>query len=116
MGSNRIESFDVSRKAREVIEWRSLRRKQLRQEYLKQILNPIKQQTVMDDATTRFAVMRIAHEYQAKLTARSFFVGVCGLTTLFGAIMYGFVKLKESEENEYRTGKVSYANREFKFK
>ncbi|XP_053970906.1 uncharacterized protein LOC128872335 [Hylaeus volcanicus] len=115
MGSNRIESFDVSRKTREVIEWRSLRRKQLRQEYLKQILNPIKQQTVIDDATTRFGLMRLTHEYQAKLTARSFFVGVCGLGTFSAIIMYGFVKLKELEENEYRTGKVSYADREFKF-
>lgn len=36
-------SFDVSPKQREIIQWRDARRKELRQKYLKEIHNPMKQ-------------------------------------------------------------------------
>lgn len=37
------ELFDVSPKQREIIQWRDARRKELRQKYLKEIHNPMKQ-------------------------------------------------------------------------
>lgn len=44
MSSSKIgESFDVSPKQREIIQWRDARRKELRQKYLKEVHNPMKQ-------------------------------------------------------------------------
>ncbi|XP_076239514.1 NADH dehydrogenase (ubiquinone) B15 subunit [Calliopsis andreniformis] len=115
MSSQRINSYDVSRKMREIIDWRSGRRKQLREEYLKEILHPTKHQMVSDIGVERYTVMRLTHEYQARVTGRS--VVVTG-GTLFGIIFLSIwlVKVgKEREEHLYRTGQVSYADRKFKF-
>lgn len=100
---------------REIIEWRSEKRKQLRQEYLKQVHHPTKHQLVNDNGIERFAIMRLTHEYQSRLTGRAVVLGI-GWT--FGTIFVctWFVKKgKENEEHKYRTGQVSYADRQFKF-
>ena len=115
MGSNRIESFDVSPKAREIIEWRAARRKQLREEYLRQILHPTKQEVVIDTAVQRFGIMRLTHEYQAKLTGKSFVFGFCGTVGFVILSMWGVGAIKDHQEHKYRSGLVSYADREFKF-
>ena len=115
MGSNRIESFDVSPKAREIIAWRAARRKQLREEYLRQILHPTKQEVVIDTAVQRFGIMRLTHEYQVKLTGKSFIFGFCGTLGFIGLCMWTVAGIKNRQEHKYRSGLVSYADREFKF-
>ena len=115
MGSNRIQSFDVSPKQREVIEWRAARRKQLREEYLRQILHPKKQEIVIDSAMQRFGIMRLTHEYQVKLTGKSFVIGFCGTLGFIALCMWTVAGVKNRQEHEYRSGLVSYADREFKF-
>lgn len=47
MPSKRIESFDFSKKAQEILAWRNARRNQLREEYLRQTLHPVKQDLVV---------------------------------------------------------------------
>ncbi|XP_076618387.1 NADH dehydrogenase (ubiquinone) B15 subunit isoform X2 [Colletes latitarsis] len=47
MASSKIKLYDLSAKTREVLEWRNAKRKTLREQYLRQILHPTKQQLVV---------------------------------------------------------------------
>lgn len=47
MSSHKIESWDVSPKTKEIMEWRHQRRLQLREEYLRECLNPTKQKLLV---------------------------------------------------------------------
>lgn len=109
------ESLDLSKKMKEILEWRHARRKQLRHEYLKETLNPIKQTMPIETAVERFAMLRLRHEYVTKMTARHHLtVGFI----FFGTLIVGSELLKakrESTEKMYRSGVVSYADREAKF-
>ncbi|CAD1476001.1 unnamed protein product, partial [Heterotrigona itama] len=58
MCAQKIESFDVSAKQREILQFKHLRKIQLRQQYLKEVLNP-----TIDDATQRLALLRAQHEF-----------------------------------------------------
>ncbi|XP_076162581.1 NADH dehydrogenase (ubiquinone) B15 subunit [Ptiloglossa arizonensis] len=115
MPSKRIESFDFSKKAQEILAWRNARRNQLREEYLRQTLHPVKQDLVMDSGIKRFALMRLTHEIRANLTGKSMMIS---LGTVFG-IIFIFTciakNIKTKLEHKYRTGQVSYADRESKF-
>ncbi|XP_076663171.1 NADH dehydrogenase (ubiquinone) B15 subunit [Andrena cerasifolii] len=115
MGSNKIESFDVSPKTREIIEWRAARRKELREKYLRQILHPTKQEIVIDTAMQRFGIMRLTHEYQVKLTGKSFLLGFCGTLGFIALCMWVGTGMKDRQEHKYRSGLVRYADREFRF-
>ncbi|XP_016772616.1 uncharacterized protein LOC725315 isoform X2 [Apis mellifera] len=81
------ELFDVSPKQREIIQWRDARRKELRQKYLKEIHNPMKQTMPVESAVMRLNGLRLQHEYITR----------------------------DDNEHLYRTGQISYADREFKF-
>ncbi|XP_029042338.2 uncharacterized protein LOC114875799 [Osmia bicornis bicornis] len=114
MSSNKIESYDVSQKMREIIEWKDARKKALRERYLREIHRPTKQKLVIDDAVHRYNILKLTQEYHTQVTGKAFMVWglvVLGLVGFAGL----FVKEKSRQERLIRTGKVSYADRQFKF-
>ncbi|CAK9815256.1 hypothetical protein ANTQUA_LOCUS8354 [Anthophora quadrimaculata] len=115
MSGSRFETFDVSEKARKIIEWRHARRIALRHEYLKESLKPIKQKLITDGALERYTSVRLLMEFHVKVTARGVGLYALGLITTIVAGTAICVILKDNEEHLYRTGQVSYADRTGKF-
>lgn len=115
MCAQKIESYDVSPKQRTILEWRYKRRSELRHKYLKESLNPSMQVMPVDTAVQRLVSLRHNHDYvsNVKLVPH----------LLFGFMWFGMIylgsrllkKQKLDQEHLYRTGQVSYADREFKF-
>lgn len=115
MSGPRFETFDVSEKARKIIEWRHARRIALRHEYLKESLKPIQHKLITDNALERYSAVRLLMEFHVKVNAKG--VGLYAFT-LFGTIATLIAihkKLKDNEEHMFRTGQVSYADRVGKF-
>ncbi|PBC25857.1 uncharacterized protein LOC133667459 [Apis cerana] len=116
MSSSSFEnSFDVSPKQREIIQWRDARRKELRQKYLKEIHNPMKQTMPVESAVMRLNGLRLQHEY---ITRVKLYPHLTSGFILLGSMFAGVLllnKLKDDNEHLYRTGQISYADREFKF-
>ncbi|XP_031827243.1 NADH dehydrogenase (ubiquinone) B15 subunit [Nomia melanderi] len=115
MSRNTIDSFDVSKKQMEVIEYRNARRKVLREDYLKQIHNPIKQELLMDHGIHRFGIMRIANEYHSAINGRCLVVGIGGTLAAIGIFYLIAKNYKNKIEHQYRTGQIAYADRHNKF-
>ncbi|CAK9796954.1 hypothetical protein ANTPLA_LOCUS1026 [Anthophora plagiata] len=115
MSGSKFETFDLSEKARRIIEWRYARRKALRHEYLKESLKPINHTLIKDGALDRYTSVRLLMEYHAKVTARGVGLYILGFFTTIVTIVAVFKKLKKREEHLYRTGQVSYADRTAKF-
>ncbi|KZC08722.1 PREDICTED: uncharacterized protein LOC107186892 [Dufourea novaeangliae] len=115
MGSNKIELYDLSPKAREVIEWRAARRKVLRESYLKQVHNPIKQQLILDHGIHRYGVMRLTHQYQMKITGRTMLFNLGGVFAFICLATWTVKTLKGKHENLLRNGHISYADRCYTF-
>ncbi|XP_076643071.1 NADH dehydrogenase (ubiquinone) B15 subunit [Halictus rubicundus] len=115
MSRNTYQTFDVSPATREAIEQKAARRQELRESYLKQVHNPIKQQLSMDEGVTRYRVVRQFHEQFGKVTLRSYILGY-GITTSIIVLYTWFGKrLKDKESYQLATGQISYADRKYKF-
>ncbi|XP_043249100.1 uncharacterized protein LOC122395526 [Colletes gigas] len=114
MASPKINLYDLSKKDRETLEWKFARRKTLREQYLRQILHPTKQQIVSDDAVKRYATMRLTQEFQVMLTGKSFILYFGSLVGLMIGVSQYIINIKDTEEREKRMGLVSYADRPVK--
>ncbi|XP_006625042.1 uncharacterized protein LOC102675427 [Apis dorsata] len=116
MSSSKIgELFDVSPKQREIIQWRDARRKELRQKYLKEVHNPMKQTMPMETAVMRLNGLRLQHEYITRVRLYPHLTsGFILLGSIFATVLL-VKKIKDDQEHLYRTGQISYADREFKF-
>ncbi|XP_076278951.1 NADH dehydrogenase (ubiquinone) B15 subunit [Lasioglossum baleicum] len=115
MSSNKFETFDVSPESREAIEQRAARRKALRESYLRQVHNPVKQQLIMDEGIYRYSIVRQFHEQFGKVTIRSYILGYGITTGIF--VLYTWIgkRIKNREEHLWSTGQVPYADRKYKF-
>lgn len=107
--------YDVSPKMRKVIEWRYAKRKELRQQYLKEVLNPTRQLMPLDSGIERIATLRIHHQYVVDITFKYHVMGGLCFIGIIALMTWTTKMLKERQEKLYRTGQVSYADREFKF-
>ncbi|XP_076618386.1 NADH dehydrogenase (ubiquinone) B15 subunit isoform X1 [Colletes latitarsis] len=114
MASSKIKLYDLSAKTREVLEWRNAKRKTLREQYLRQILHPTKQQLVSDDAVKRYATMRLTQEFQVMLTGKSFITYFGTLLGVIIGISQYITSVKKTEEKRIRMGLVRYADRPVK--
>lgn len=114
MGSNKTDFYDVSKKMQEVIEWRDARKKVLREQYLRESLNPARQEIFADEAFNRYNILRLTQEYHTKINGKVMLV--CGVL-MVGAAYYieWAVEQKRKQERTLRTGQISYADREYKF-
>ncbi|XP_071877557.1 NADH dehydrogenase (ubiquinone) B15 subunit [Bombus fervidus] len=115
MCAQKIESFDISPKQRAILEWKYARRIQLRQKYLKECLNPSMQVMPVDSAVQRLVALRHNHDYVSNMKLVPHLLS--GFM-MVGAIYYGGLllkKVKNSQEELYRTGQVAYVDRESKF-
>ncbi|XP_026672262.1 uncharacterized protein LOC108628349 [Ceratina calcarata] len=115
MSSKIGESLDLSKKMKEILEWRHARRKQLRHEYLKETLNPMKQTMPVETSMERFAMLRLRHEYVTKMTARHHLtVGFIFFGVLIGSSEF-LIAHRAEREKTFRSGVIKYADREPKF-
>lgn len=75
----------------------------------------MKQTILIDTAYERYAGLRIKHEYTGKLAGGYQLFFAIGFVALYfgGVRVLDYVKNKQ--ETQYRTGQVSYRDREFKF-
>ncbi|KAK9297527.1 hypothetical protein QLX08_008767 [Tetragonisca angustula] len=110
-----MKTFDVSAKQREILQFKHTRKIQLRQEYLKETLNPAMQTMPVDNAIQRLALLRSQHEFVGQTRFWPHIVlGIAYLGTIYlsARILKYF---KDKQEHIYRTGQLSYRDREFKF-
>lgn len=109
------KTFDVSAKQREILQFKYMRRSQLRQQYLKEIHNPMAQTMPQDDAIQRLALLRSQHEFVVQTRFWPHIVtGIAYIGTIYlcARILKYF---KDKQEHIYRTGQLSYRDREYKF-
>ncbi|XP_078050663.1 NADH dehydrogenase (ubiquinone) B15 subunit [Augochlora pura] len=116
MGSNRIESFDVSPKVRETIEWRDAKRKELRESYLKQIHNPVNQKLAMDPGIHRYSYVRSYYHLLQNLNVRFVVISTAALVGTIYGVIHIIKKSKDEEAYKCSTGQIKYADREYKFR
>ncbi|KOC68851.1 hypothetical protein WH47_10839 [Habropoda laboriosa] len=115
MSGPKIESFDVSQKMRNIIEWRHARRKQLREQYLREILKPTKLKLPVDTAMQRYCNARLMQEFQTKVEGKGHGYFIVGFLTIIIGTMLLAKRSKDKEEHMYRTGQISYVDRNGKF-
>ncbi|KOX72664.1 hypothetical protein WN51_02958 [Melipona quadrifasciata] len=104
------KTFDVSKTQREILQFKHTRKIQLRQQYLKEVLNP-----AVDDAIQRLALLRSQHEFVVQTRFWPHVVtGIAYIGTIYlcARILKYF---KDKQEQIYRTGQLSYRDREYKF-
>ena len=115
MCAQKIESYDLSPKQRSILEWKYARRTQLRQKYLKEVLNPSMQVMPVDSAVQRLISLRHNHDYVSNVKFLPHLVfGFVWIGTIYLSGRF-LKKMKEDEDHLYRTGQVAYVDREFKF-
>ncbi|XP_017754658.1 PREDICTED: uncharacterized protein LOC108546884 [Eufriesea mexicana] len=115
MNKKTVEFYDLSRKEREVLEWRYARRKQLRTEYLKEILHPTKQTIPVDNALMLFSHTRMQHEYHVKLRFVPHLIVAAGFVTFISTAGTIIRKIKQYRDRIIRSGKKKYSERRYKF-
>ncbi|XP_070157299.1 uncharacterized protein Nd-b15 [Polyergus mexicanus] len=112
--SSKKEYYNVTPEQREIALWRDVKRRELRELYLKHSGHPTKS-LLFDTGIYRYAAAKSSiDEFFAPtvvnyITRMGFIVGFIVVT----AIM--FKKRKDAREHLYRTGQVSYADRDYKF-
>lgn len=106
--------YNVTPEEKEIALFRDAKRRRLRELYLKQAGHPTKS-LLFDTGMYRYVAAKTSIE-------KHFVPNAINWMTRFGAIVTSIVivglfikKTKEAEEHLYRTGQVSYADREFKF-
>ncbi|KAF3428855.1 hypothetical protein E2986_04030 [Frieseomelitta varia] len=115
MSAQKIQTFDISPKQREILQFKHTRKIQLRQQYLKEILNPAVQTMPIDDAIQRLAFLRSQHEFVVQTRFwPHVVVGIAYLGSMYLAARI-LTYFKDKQEHIYRTGQLSYRDREFKF-
>ncbi|XP_059607909.1 NADH dehydrogenase [ubiquinone] 1 beta subcomplex subunit 4 [Phlebotomus argentipes] len=109
---------DLDAKTRERLLERQKFRLAMREEYLKQATNPHRVAgggSVFDQGLQRFAAARVTQydhfKPNFKTTRKGFFLVV--LPIFFTAWL--FKSDRDRKEHQYRTGQVSYRDRQFKF-
>ncbi|XP_076754198.1 NADH dehydrogenase (ubiquinone) B15 subunit [Xylocopa sonorina] len=113
MSSSRIDSFDVSAKQREILEFRHARRNQLRQQYLKEVLNPARQTMVMDTAYERYAALRLKREYIGKLKAGYHLWFTAGYVAIYALMVWDVKSGKDEQRGRYDRGEMQVLERDF---
>jgi len=111
------EIYDVSPEQAEIIKWRAQRRIELRHQYLKEIHNPNSSTAgghVLDPQIYRqYATNMLKEQLYNPKPNHIFKILALGFT------IYGTYKLflndKLAKEHLYRTGQVSYRDRDWKF-
>ncbi|KAK0091233.1 hypothetical protein PV326_003555 [Microctonus aethiopoides] len=88
-------TYDIDPVQREILEHRAARRQMLREEYLKQHLNPYRAMANQGGALDDIAINRY---------------------TAMRATFKEFARPTDKQENKIRTGQVSYRDRDYKFK
>ncbi|CAL1679197.1 unnamed protein product [Lasius platythorax] len=112
--SPKKEYYNVTPEQREILLWRDAKRKQLRELYLKDSGHPTKS-LLFDTGLHRFAATKTSIEQFFVPTVVNYITRV---GCIAGAIIFTAVfikKRRDAREHLYRTGQVSYADREFKF-
>ncbi|KAM0729071.1 hypothetical protein ACS0PU_004425 [Formica fusca] len=112
--SSKKEYYNVTPEQREISLWRDAKRRELRELYLKHSGHPTKS-LLFDTGLHRFAA--------TKSSIEQFFVPtVANFITRMGFVVSSIVltailikKRKDAREHLYRTGQVSYADRDYKF-
>ncbi|EDV37574.1 uncharacterized protein Dana_GF11341 [Drosophila ananassae] len=92
----------------------------LRNEYLKQSSNPFRHATgeggtVFDAGLSRFQAMRVSNYEHFKPTGKSFRTGLFAVVLPIALYAWALKAERDSREEKYRTGQVSYKDRQFKF-
>ncbi|XP_050453723.1 uncharacterized protein LOC126852710 [Cataglyphis hispanica] len=108
------EYYNVTPEQREISLWRDAKRRELRELYLKDSGHPTKS-LLFDTGIYRFAA--------AKSSIEQFFVPtlvnyITRVGFVVGSIVFTAMlikKRKDAREHLYRTGQVSYRDRDFKF-
>ncbi|KAL7289606.1 hypothetical protein TKK_0016462 [Trichogramma kaykai] len=114
MSANKI--YDVTAKQREVIEWKAQRRIELREQYLRERHNPnAPAGHLFDPAIQRHYTLKQSLEHLFKPNVKNFcaFVGFTFLP--LGLLCWRVKKYRDAKEHKYRTGQVSYKDRDWKF-
>ncbi|KAI4502414.1 hypothetical protein M0802_002326 [Mischocyttarus mexicanus] len=113
MSGNKI--YDLSPEDREVKEWRASRRLELRNEYLRELQDPLRKTAILDRGLQRWYATRLQLEHIFKPTLYNTLL----MYAIVGGAVWGTTKLlktsQESKEKLYRTGQISYQDRMFKF-
>ncbi|KAK0084110.1 hypothetical protein PV325_007600 [Microctonus aethiopoides] len=114
-------TYDIDPVQREILEHRAARRQMLREEYLKQHLNPYRamanQGGALDDiAINRYTAMRATFKEFARPTVKNSLWTLCFFVTPFVIAVVSAKYIRDKQENKIRTGQVSYRDRDYKFK
>ncbi|ODM90468.1 NADH dehydrogenase [ubiquinone] 1 beta subcomplex subunit 4 [Orchesella cincta] len=117
MPINLPAQYDASPKEQRLVEDRARLRAEFRKEYVKQITNPHRHGHggyLFDPALQRWQSMRAQQYYYFKPNVKT---GLWSAFIVFTCFAYGklFGITRAAKEKEFRTGMVSYADREFKF-
>ncbi|XP_058792750.1 uncharacterized protein LOC131665120 [Phymastichus coffea] len=109
--------YDLTPKEKEIIEWRAQKRLQLRNEYLREVHNPNCkfEGTLFDPQIQRQYTAYFSYEKVWKPKIKNF-LWFTGLVFGSWASLYFILKRdRDNKENKYRTGLISYRDREAKF-
>ncbi|XP_015592355.1 uncharacterized protein LOC107266414 [Cephus cinctus] len=114
------DQYDITPRNREILEFRASRRNALRQEFLKETLNPHRHASgiggaVFDQQLQRlFSLDATRAQY---VTAKGKNFAQFAALTLFPIVSIILVinKVRRDKETEIRTGKISYRDRHVKF-
>ncbi|XP_029178875.1 uncharacterized protein LOC114946514 [Nylanderia fulva] len=94
--------------------WRDAKRRELRELYLKDSGHPTKS-LLFDTGLHRFAATKTSVEKYFVPTVLNYVTRVGFLASSIILTAYFLKKRRDAKEHLYRTGQVSYADREFKF-
>nr|XP_012217049.1 PREDICTED: uncharacterized protein LOC105668928 [Linepithema humile] len=112
MSSKKI--YDVSPQEEEIALWRDAKRKQLRELYLKQSEHPTKS-LLFDTGIYRYASAKTSLEVHFIPTALNYLTRMGVVIALITVTALHLKRSRGAKEHLYRTGQVSYADRQFKF-
>ncbi|KAH0953580.1 hypothetical protein HN011_012048 [Eciton burchellii] len=106
--------YDVSEKQRKIAEWRDAKRKELRALYLKDSGHPTKT-LLLDEGLIRYASAKTTISKFYMPTALNLFVKTIIIFGPIFGLTWLLKKSKGADEHRFRTGQVSYADRNPKF-
>uniref|UniRef100_A0A1B6D6E1 NADH dehydrogenase [ubiquinone] 1 beta subcomplex subunit 4 n=1 Tax=Clastoptera arizonana TaxID=38151 RepID=A0A1B6D6E1_9HEMI len=112
--------MDSTEVPKELFEKKQKQRAALRAEYWKQITNPHRHGTgeggfLFDPAIQRYMSHKVAMYNYFKPTPKTSFWGFLVFILPLGGMMYYFKTSRDKDEELYRTGQISYRDRNFKF-
>ncbi|KAK0167146.1 hypothetical protein PV327_004580 [Microctonus hyperodae] len=114
-------TYDIDPIQREILEHRAARRQMLREEYLKQSLNPYRmmanQGGALDDISiNRYTAMRATFTHFSRPTVKNSLWSAVFFVLPFVIGIWTTKVHRDKKENAIRTGQVSYHDRDYKFK